>query len=101
MPLHEICIRHPSLNFSSAHFLCGHPTCSRIHGHNYFVAVELKGELDEETFMVLDFHVVREAAKSVCDRFDHRLIVPTRSPLLKVSEVSDGSHVSPGGSVAI
>ena len=40
------------VKFSACHFLKEPLKCSRIHGHNYFVTVEIKGDLDENYFVV-------------------------------------------------
>ena len=42
----SIIIDPAACKFSAAHFLAGHPKCSRLHGHNYHVRVKLSGELD-------------------------------------------------------
>ena len=33
-----------NLRFSSAHIIPGHESCGFIHGHSYFVDVEIEGE---------------------------------------------------------
>lgn len=61
-------------SFSSAHQLSkvdnGHK-CKRLHGHNYRLRVECKGELDEKD-MVVDFFDIKEVVKPLLDALDHR-----------------------------
>ena len=52
---------------SSAHYVKGHPTCGKTHGHTYQVIVRLQGLPDPETGMLMDFGDIRRAVK----RFDH------------------------------
>lgn len=75
----------PKLGFNASHFLVGHIKCSRLHGHNYRIMVELEGDL-EESRMVMDFRDIMGIVKQICDRFDHRVLVPTRSNSIRVIE---------------
>ncbi|MCE9527188.1 MAG: 6-carboxytetrahydropterin synthase, partial [Planctomycetales bacterium] len=46
--------------FSAAHFITfAGDDCERLHGHNYRVACEVHGELDENQYVV-DFIAVRD-----------------------------------------
>ena len=40
------------LTIASAHMLAKHDKCARIHGHNYFIEVEIEGELNEENMII-------------------------------------------------
>ena len=44
-----------NLRFSSAHVIPGHESCGYIHGHSYFVDVEIEGERAGEFEFVVDF----------------------------------------------
>ena len=71
-------------NFSSAHFLI-FPDGQRepLHGHNYQVSVTLEGEIDHAG-VVLDFITFKPLVKQVCDALDHRTLIQTESPIVKV-----------------
>ncbi len=62
-------------HFSASHQLCGLPEdhpCSRMHGHNYIVEVELSApELDVNGF-VLDYRALSPLKKWIDDSLDHR-----------------------------
>ena len=63
--------------FSAAHYLekvpYEHP-CSRLHGHNYTVIVELRSEdLDEHDF-VLDYHELSFVKDFLDKNWDHRFL---------------------------
>lgn len=61
-------------SFSASHQLEGlpeHHPCTRLHGHNYTVRVELTGELDA-TGMVLDYAKLAPFADWLDLTLDHR-----------------------------
>lgn len=54
--------------FCAAHKLEGYKgPCSQLHGHTFLAEVWLRGPLDPETSMVVDF----KAIKNIIDRYDH------------------------------
>ena len=71
--------------FSAAHFITfAGNICERLHGHNYGVAVEIFGPLDENQYVV-DFIAVRDELKKLTDELDHRVLLPDRHPLIQVT----------------
>lgn len=61
------------VDFASAHSLRHYPgDCSRLHGHNWKVEVEVAANALDEVGMGLDFKTIRAAAKAVADKLDHR-----------------------------
>ena len=58
--------------FCAAHRLRGYDgACERLHGHNYRVAVTVKGEAVGPSGMLVDFKVLKGALGRVLDRLDH------------------------------
>jgi len=73
------------LVFSAAHFITfAGNICERLHGHNWRVAVEVAGPLDENHY-VLDFIALRDAAQAIVAELDHSLLLPTRHPRIEVT----------------
>jgi 6-pyruvoyltetrahydropterin/6-carboxytetrahydropterin synthase len=71
--------------FSAAHFITFNgDVCERLHGHNYRVAVELTGPLDENHY-VIDFIALRDELKLLTDELDHHVLLPTGHPLIRVT----------------
>jgi 6-pyruvoyltetrahydropterin/6-carboxytetrahydropterin synthase len=71
-------------NFASAHFLIfANGRREALHGHNYQVSVAMEGELDSAG-VVLDFISFKPLVKRICDALDHRTLIQTGSPALKV-----------------
>ena len=57
--------------------------CQNLHGHRYRFEIEVDGDVDEETGMVVDFAHLKEP---VVEAFDHNLLLNERDPLLAVRE---------------
>jgi len=76
-------------NFCSAHFLLfADGSREELHGHNYRVSVDVDGPIGEGD-MVIDFMVLKPMVKEICDRIDHRTLIPSESPHLRI-ERKDG-----------
>jgi 6-pyruvoyltetrahydropterin/6-carboxytetrahydropterin synthase len=60
-------------DFASAHQLHGYPgECSRLHGHNWKLEVEVQATELDEVGMGIDFKAIKQAARQASDRLDHR-----------------------------
>jgi 6-pyruvoyltetrahydropterin/6-carboxytetrahydropterin synthase len=71
-------------NFASAHFLIfANGQREPLHGHNYQVSVTMEGELDRAG-VVLDFITFKPLVKQICDELDHRTLIQTESPAIRV-----------------
>lgn len=55
--------------------------CVNLHGHSYVLEVELESETLTEQEMVMDFHHVKNALKSLIDTIDHSFIIDINDPL--------------------
>src|SRR4051812_31852500 len=79
------------LVFCSGHFITYHGDhCERIHGHNYRTAVEVEGDLDANHYVV-DFIALKDMTRAIANELDHRMLLPTRNPLIRVQE--DGPNL--------
>ncbi len=71
-------------NFASAHFLIfASGKREALHGHNYQVSVRIEGELDRAG-VLFDFITFKPLIKKLCDDLDHRTLIQSRSPILKI-----------------
>ncbi|MDE2089779.1 MAG: 6-carboxytetrahydropterin synthase QueD [Gammaproteobacteria bacterium] len=62
-------------DFASAHTLRGYPgECSRMHGHNWKVEVEVTADGLDQTGMGIDFKLIKQATRDVAGRLDHRYL---------------------------
>ena len=62
-------------SFSASHQLLktgvkNHP-CSRMHGHNYMVEVEVRGEVSPMTGFIVDFAFIDNTFKPLIKQLDH------------------------------
>ena len=82
----RVAVTKEDLVFAAAHFitLAGH-RCEALHGHNYQVSVALEGELDRAG-VVLDFIAFKPMVKRICDTLDHRTLIQTESPAIKLRQ---------------
>jgi 6-pyruvoyltetrahydropterin/6-carboxytetrahydropterin synthase len=83
------------LVFSSAHFITytGH-RCEGLHGHNYRVRVTVEGALDEESWFVFDFTVLKKIMKQLCDDIDHKVLLPLEGSRIRVTEQGETINVA-------
>src|SRR6516225_3632371 len=86
------------LVFASAHFItfAGH-RCEGLHGHNYRARATVDGKLDEETWFVFDFVVLKRIMKELCDEIDHKVLLPLESSKVQVTEEGDAVLVAVEG----
>ena len=82
----KVRVTKDSLVFSSGHFITFNGDhCERIHGHNYRVAVEVEGVLDENSY-VFDFIALRDQAQALVNELDHRMLLPSQSPMIRLED---------------
>jgi 6-pyruvoyltetrahydropterin/6-carboxytetrahydropterin synthase len=75
------------LVFASAHFItfAGH-RCEGLHGHNYRARVTVEGALDEESWFVFDFTILKKIMRRLCDEIDHKVLLPLENPKIQLTE---------------
>ena len=79
-------VSNDSLVFSAAHFITfAGGVCEELHGHDFRVAVEVRGPLDENRYVV-DFVALQDTVVTILDELDHRVLLPTEHPRIRVSE---------------
>ncbi len=88
---YHVRIAKEAFTFSAAHFITfAGNICERLHGHNYRVAAEVHGPLDENQYVV-DFIAVRDALAAIVRELDHHMLLPTGHPTIRV--VADDESV--------
>ena len=62
-------------DFAAAHTLRDYPgSCSRMHGHNWKVEVEVMATTLDKVGMVLDFKLIRQTTNDVIEQYDHQYL---------------------------
>lgn len=89
---YKVIINSNRIKFSACHFLKEPLKCSRLHGHNYYVSVELEGELDENYF-VEDFIKLKKRIKEIVKQLDHFILIPEESSDFKIKKNLDSLEI--------
>jgi len=91
--------QHLSLNgwdahigFSACHILLRHEKCSHIHGHSYCIHLRIFGRMDEDS-MLSDFGAIKSKLRGLAEELDHRILVPTANPDIKVGNDPTGQNI--------
>ncbi len=59
-------------DFAAAHLLRGYDgACSRLHGHNWKVEVEVIATSLDEIGMGIDFRIIKQHTRQIIDQLDH------------------------------
>lgn len=83
---YQVRVTKDHLVFSAAHFITFNGNiCEKLHGHNWRVAAELSGPLDENGY-VFDFIALRDQLQKSVDALDHRVLLPTLHQKIQVRE---------------
>ncbi|MBX3426577.1 MAG: 6-carboxytetrahydropterin synthase [Pirellulales bacterium] len=91
---YHVRIAKERLVFSAAHFITFNgDVCEPLHGHNYHVAAEAHGPLDENQY-VIDFIALRDELQAIVDGLDHRMLLPTGHPSIRVVAGEDEVEVT-------
>ena|SRR2546422_4092264 len=81
-----------NLKFSAAHFVTFGGKCERLHGHNYGVLVEVEGTLNEDK-LVFDFSILKRLTREICQRLNHRFLLPMLNPYFELTEGLDSWEI--------
>lgn len=82
---YHVRLQKESLVFSAAHFITfAGNVCERLHGHNYRVAAEIEGRLDENHY-VIDFIALRDTLQALVMELDHHVLLPTEHSQIVVT----------------
>jgi 6-pyruvoyltetrahydropterin/6-carboxytetrahydropterin synthase len=86
--IYRVELEKEHLIFSAAHFITfAGNICERLHGHNYRVRATVAGTLDENQY-VIDFIALRDGLRSIIERLDHHMLLPTKHHSIHVAQVA-------------
>jgi 6-pyruvoyltetrahydropterin/6-carboxytetrahydropterin synthase len=92
MAEYKVIVEKDYLVFAAAHFITYTGMCETLHGHNYRARVEVEGDLDENSY-VWDFVALKKMMRRLVDELDHRMLLPSDNPALKVKVEADTVEV--------
>ena len=82
---YSVRLKKEAFVFSAAHFITYNGNvCERLHGHNYRVAAQAFGPLDENQYVV-DFIALRDTLQEILGELDHHVLLPTDHPSIRVT----------------
>jgi 6-pyruvoyltetrahydropterin/6-carboxytetrahydropterin synthase len=88
----KVIVGSTDTKFSASHFLKTPLKCTRLHGHNYYVSVEVKHDLDDSHFVV-DFTDLKEKLKAIIKPMDHYVLIPTDSKEFEIKKEKNSIEV--------
>ena len=78
----EIC---KEFKFEASHVLPYHKgLCSNLHGHSWKLTVYVRGPVDEETGMVVDYGDIKSSIQPIIDDLDHAHLGAWYTPLIEI-----------------
>jgi 6-pyruvoyltetrahydropterin/6-carboxytetrahydropterin synthase len=92
MSAYKVRVTKDNLIFCSGHFATFGGKAEPLHGHNYRVGVVVEGTLDPNAW-VFDFVALKRMLKTICDRLDHHMLLPTGNPIVQVETGPVSVHV--------
>ena len=92
MPAFTVRVSKDYTVFCAGHFITYEGSqCEPLHGHNYRASVLVEGRLTEDAY-VFNFVIMKKLLRTICDRLDHRMLLPRDNPRLEIHV--DGAEVS-------
>ncbi len=93
MTTFEVSVSKDYTVFCAGHFVTyDGDKCEPLHGHNYRAAARLVGALNDDG-MVFDFVTLKRLLRAICDRLDHRMLLPRHNARLELSESDEAVTV--------
>lgn len=87
-----------TVKFSCSHFtIFGPDSAEALHGHNYYVSAEFGlSDLDPQLGLAFDFNSLKPLLKLLAERLDEHVLIPTKSPFLKVEKTQTSVEITHG-----
>lgn len=74
------------MHFAAAHFTIFSATeRERLHGHNYYLAVNITGEIDNNG-LCFDYNLPKERLRVICEELNEYMLLPELSPHLSIED---------------
>ena len=81
--------------FSATHFtIFSKENAERLHGHNYQVSLNINFKsLDPETGLAVELKKAKNILKTLCDRLDEKVLLPTKSPFIRINQNQNNMEI--------
>ncbi|MHA2223746.1 MAG: 6-pyruvoyl trahydropterin synthase family protein [Candidatus Hodarchaeales archaeon] len=94
----RVAIEKVTAHFSAAHAIVSTQYQEGLHGHNYFVGVEIEGEKDEYD-IIIDFSFLEKLLLDSLSSWDHYVLFPSKNKLIGFVENKENLEISYGNRV--
>lgn len=91
MDQYDVFVSKDSFKFTAAHFIAFKGFRERIHGHNYTVAVRLRGKRGADGYVV-DFGNIKKLLTKLCKQLNQRVLLPAKSDVLEIKRCAVPSN---------
>ncbi len=93
--LFRVRLYREDLNFSAGHISTYGGEMEGQHGHNYQLSIEFEGYLGEDA-LVIDFRTVKAILRTITGELNHKTIVPSRNPDLRIERNEKATRIHVG-----
>jgi len=84
-PVFSISVNPGELHFNAAHFITFDKRCENLHGHNFHVRIDARGDNDADD-LVVDFVLITRLAAGICAELNDKVLLPANSDVVKVEQ---------------
>lgn len=84
-----------SCHFSASHLIKTPDIVEAIHGHNYYVELEIVGKIGSDD-LIYDFIYLEELLKKITSEWDHFLLLPQHNEEIKLEEKGENIEITYG-----
>lgn len=92
-PAFAISVDPGQLHFNAAHFITFDNSCENLHGHNFHVRIDARGDNDADD-LVVDFVLLTRLAAGICAELNDKVLLPAKSDVVKVEQRNSLVHIS-------
>ena len=91
----QVSLSKERFKFASSHFTIFSETeAEPLHGHNYNLSVDLDfSGINEKNGLCAEFGFLKNIIQEVCDELDEKVLLPIRSPYLRVEDTDPNYDV--------
>jgi len=73
--------------FSSSHFtIFSKDSAEALHGHNYYVSLEIEGETLNDQELLIDVVDLKNSLSKILESWDEKILLPLHSKHLKITD---------------
>jgi len=95
-PAFAISVDPGELHFNAAHFITFDNICENLHGHNFHVRIDARGDNDADD-LVVDFVLITRLTAGICAELNDKVLLPANSDVVKLEQRDSLVYISSYG----